>query len=274
MNTLLPADYHLHTNHSGDSKTPMDDMIQSSIAKGLKEICFTEHMDKDFPILPEVAAGTFDLDTESYRKELFSLREKYADRITVKYGVEIGLQPQIVSDNSSYIRENDFDFVIGSIHLVDHQDPYYPYLWEGRQESDIVKRFFELTLENIKAFHDYDVLGHLDYIVRYLPSKNQVDSYALHKDIIDEILSILVKEGKGLDFNSKALFYGASRPNPQAEVLTRFREMGGRIITFGSDAHVTNGIAGCFEQARDIALACGFKEYFIFDKRNPHPHAL
>ncbi len=265
----LPADYHMHSNHSGDSDTPMKDMIESAIKRGLSEICFTEHMDLDFPVTIEVPEGLFTLDIPAYKRDLFSYKEKYKDKITIKYGIELGLQMQITDTNSALIKENDFDFVIGSIHLLDKKDPFYPKAWEGRDEKEVIKRYFESTLENIQAFNDYDCLGHLDYIVRYAPSGAPYYSYNMYKEIIDEILVTLVKNGKGLDLNTKALFRGSKEPNPPADVLKRFYELGGRIITFGADAHTPEGIAGSFDKAREIAMNCGFTEYYTFDKRVP-----
>ena len=275
MSTKLPADYHMHTHNSGDSDTPMKDMIESAIEKGLSEICFTEHMDLDFPILEEVPEGTFTLDIPAYHAEVLSYQKQYQDKIAIKYGIELGLQPQIVAENTKVIKSNDFDFVIGSIHLVDKKDPYYPYLWEGQKEHDIIRRFFELTLENIQAFDDFDVLGHLDYIVRYAPSGVPDYSYDMYKDVIDEILKVLVSKNKGLDLNTKAaLFKGGANTNPSEEVLRRFHELGGRLITFGSDAHVPGGIAGSFDKATELAKSCGFEEYYTFEKRIPTAHKL
>ncbi len=274
MSTLLPADYHMHSNHSGDSYTPMKDIVESSIERGLFEICFTEHMDLDFPILEDVPEGKFTLNIPSYKKELFSLKEIYKDQITIKYGIELGLQPQIADINSNLIRENDFDFVIGSVHLVDKMDPYYPDCWEGKDEDSVVKRYFELSLENIGLFNDFDVLGHLDYIIRYTPSHGANYSYYKYKEIIDEILKTLVEKGKGLDLNTQSMFRGGSFTNPNADILKRFKELGGEIITFGSDAHKTESVGGCFERAKEIALDCGFDSYFTFDKRVPTGHKL
>lgn len=271
---ILPSDYHMHTHNSGDSTAPMKDMIESAISCGLSEICFTEHMDLDFPINENVSEGTFTLDIPSYSKELFSYKEEYKEKISIKYGIELGLQTQIVKENSQIIKDNNFDFVIGSIHLLDHEDPFYPEIWKGRNEEDIIRRYFVATLENLKAFSDFDVLGHLDYIVRYTPTKGAGYSYSKYKDEIDAILSYLVENGKGLDLNTKSLTKGAIEPNPNSEILKRFNELGGKIITFGSDAHDPSGVAGCFDKAREIALNCGFTSYYTFENREPVANPL
>ncbi len=269
------ADYHLHTHHSGDSQAPMDDMIKSAIEKGLSEICFTEHMDMDYPKCSDLPDDPFTLDVDAYRDEVLKCKEIYNGRITIKFGVELGMQEHIASQNLNFISQNDFDFVIASMHLLDRKDPYYPDFWEDRSSEDVFKRYFESTLENLKAFDDYDVLGHLDYATRYAPDSKQIYSYSRFSSYIDPILSHLVNENKGLDLNSKLLYADiSSNPNPSPDIIRRFKELGGKIITFGSDAHKPDPIACGFDKMRSIALECGFTEYYTFDRRRPIAHSL
>ena len=272
---MITADYHMHSSNSGDSETPMEEMILSSIDKGLQEICFTEHMDMDFPLLPGLPPDPFLLDMEAYKRELTYYKKKYADKITIRFGIEIGMQRQVAKENSALTKAHDFDFIIASQHLLDHNDPYYGEFWSGKKVSDVLTHYFEETLENIKLFPDFDVLGHLDYIARYVPEGDHTYSYERFNDIIDEILKYLADHDKGLDLNSKALksfSYGNSNPSPEA--IARFHELGGRIITFGSDAHTPEGVASAFDQMREIALKAGFSEYYTFEKRVPTPHSL
>lgn len=265
----MQADYHIHTHNSGDSTAPMGDMIESALEKGLSEICFTEHMDMDFPVSEGVPVGTFELNTQKYLEEVLKYKEEYQNKINIKFGVELGLQPHLSSRIAEYVKEFPFDFVIGSIHLVDGQDPYYPVFWQGRTESEVIRRYFDYTLECINSIRDFDVLGHLDYIVRYTPTKGQGYCYDKYSDIIDEILKALISSGKGLDFNTQSLFRGGKNPNPNTDILGRYKELGGQIITFGSDAHTPEALAGCFEYAKELAVGCGFTEYYTFGKRIP-----
>ncbi len=269
------ADYHMHSHHSGDSESPMEEMIESAIAKGLSEICFTEHLDLDYPELPDLPPDPFTLDIPSYKEELFSLREKYKDKITIRFGIEIGMQSQVAKDNLSAAKSEEFDFIIASQHLVDCRDPFYPDFWEPDTVENIMNRFFEVTLENIKLFPDFDVLGHLDYIARYVPEGDTTYSYQRFKEKIDPILEYLVAKGKGLDVNSKVLAYSETLPpNPCPEALRRFKELGGKIITFGSDAHNPGKVACGFDRIRQIALDAGFTEYYTFEGRKALAHTL
>ncbi len=269
------TDFHMHSDHSADSTAKMEDMIKRSIDKGLKEICFTEHDDLDYPIYPDITPTTFTLDVPSYEKELMTLKEKYKDRITVRYGIEIGMQAHVANDNLQIVKESDFDFVIASQHLVDRRDPYFSDFWLPDTVENIFDRFFDLTLENMKLFPDFDVLGHLDYIARYVPEGDTTYSYERFRDKIDLILEYLVKNEKGLDLNSKAMAHDRnSSPNPSPEIIKRFHDLGGKIITFGSDAHSPERVACCFDRMQEITLSCGFTEYYSFEKRTPVPHKL
>ena len=117
------ADYHMHTHNSGDSDAPMEDMIKSAINKGLKEICFTEHQDEDYPTCYDLPEFPFILDVDSYRDEFLHYKELYADKIKMHFGVEIGMQTHVADKNLDFVKKGGFDFVIASIHLVDKKDP-------------------------------------------------------------------------------------------------------------------------------------------------------
>ncbi len=263
----IRADYHLHTSHSGDSTTPMEQMIQKGIALGLTDLCFTEHMDYDFPDTEGGPGSTFLLNTDSYLYDFIRYKETYADRIRLHFGVELGLQPQLSAKNSRYVHAYDFDFVIGSSHVVGGKDPYYPSFYEGRAEESAYREYFECILANIKKYTNFDVYGHLDYIVRYGPNKNREYSYTKYRDIIDEILETLIENEKGIELNTGGYLADLGAPNPCADILKRYRELGGEIVTVGSDAHSPAHIGTHFEEAHELLKACGFRYYCIYEKR-------
>lgn len=270
----ITADCHLHSSHSGDSDTPMEEMILEGISKGLTTMCFTEHNDFEYPPSPEEPANPFLLNTDSYLYDLLKLKEKYADKIRILFGVELGLQPHIVRQNAVYAKSYDFDFIIGSSHLCHGIDPYYPAFYEGRTDEEAYREYFESILENIKKFSNFDVYGHLDYVVRYGASKDQNYSYEKYKDIFDEILKLLLEKEKGMELNTGGLSKGLQDVHPCTGILKRYRELGGEIITIGSDAHAPAHIGDFFERACDVLKECGFKYYAIFEKRTPEYHKL
>lgn len=256
-------DQHMHCNFSGDSNALPEDMIKAGIAHGLSGICFTDHLDYDYPEEPNI----FLLDFDNYFKVLPDLRKKYADKISVNIGIELGLQTQAAGQNLAVAEKYPFDFIIGSSHVVNHMDPYYPEFFAGRDEDAAYMEYFESVLENINSGVDFDVYGHIDYVVRYGPNKNAFYTYEKFKDIIDEILTQLISKGKGIEVNTGGFKYGLGHPNPTEDIIKRYRELGGEIITMGADAHVPEYVAYKFDKTAQIIKNCGFKYYTVFKNR-------
>ena len=265
----IQSDCHLHSNHSGDSDTPMEDMIRQGIALGLHTMCFTEHNDFGFPETDDLPKDTFLLNVDSYLYELLALREKYADQIKLLFGLELGLQPEVFREKAVLARSYEFDFIIASSHLLHGQDPYYPSFFAGKTDESVYRDYFQSELDNIRKFSNFDVYGHLDYIVRYGASKDADYSYDKYKDILDAILTTLLEKEKGLELNTGGIKYGMRDFHPTMDVLKRYRELGGEIITVGSDAHDPAHIAEHFDRACEVLHACGFRYYTIFEKRVP-----
>lgn len=270
----ITADCHLHSSFSGDSDTPMEEMILQGIEKGLSHMCFTEHNDFDYPVTVTDPAGKFELNPDAYLYDFLKLREKYADRITLCFGVELGLQPHLTRRNAAFAKAHDYDYIIASSHICHGQDPYYPSFYEGRAQSEAYLEYFESILENLKSYKDFDVYGHLDYVVRYGPHKDEGYCYELYQDIFDRILKQIISMEKGIEINTAALAKGMRDPNPCTGVLKRYCELGGEIITVGSDAHAPAQIAYAFDRAADLLKACGFRYYAVFEKRCPSFHKL
>lgn len=259
-------DTHMHTDFSGDSDSPMESMILSAINKKLPGICFTDHCDLDYPNTPDL----FLLDLASYTTSVSSFKKKYLNQIDIRYGIELGLQTHLATQHATLLAAHDFDFVIGSSHLVDGIDPYYPKFYEGRTEREAYRNYFESILENINSFDDFDVYGHIDYVVRYGPTKNKHYNWLDYKDILDLILTTLIEKGKGIELNTGGFKYGLGHPNPCEDIICRYKELGGEIITIGADAHKPEHIAFDFSKVPDILKSCGFDYYTVFSNRKPN----
>lgn len=268
----LTADCHLHSRHSGDSTAPMEEMILRGIDLGLSTMCFTEHNDFCYPDTPDGPGSIFLLNADSYLYELISLKEKYADRIQILFGVELGLQPEAecFRKNAVFAKSYDFDFIIGSSHICHERDPYYPDFYEGRSEEEAYREYFSSILENIKKFQNFDVYGHLDYVVRYGPCKDKNYSYDRYQDVLDPILQALIDNEKGLEVNTGGLKSGLRDLHPCADILKRYRALGGELVTVGSDAHKPEDVAAHFDRAGQFLKNCGFSYYCVYEKRTPH----
>ena len=263
------SDCHIHTSHSGDSKTPMEEMILQGISKGLTTMCFTEHNDFDFPITDIDPKGKFECNADLYFREFKECQRKYSDRIQLLFGIELGLQPSVIARNKAYIEAHDFDFIIGSSHLCNVIDPSCSEFYKGRSEEEAYREYFDSIVENILNFSDFDVYGHLDYVVRYGPNADREYSYEKYRDILDKILGLLIEKGKGIEINTGGMKRGMRDLHPCTDIIKRYKSLEGEIITVGSDAHIPQNMAAHFERAEAVLKECGFKYYAIFERRTP-----
>lgn len=263
----MKSDFHMHTGFSSDSDAKPEIMIEEAIKLGLDTICITDHQDVDFP--EHIMPSGFRLDFEPYFKKLQKLKVQYKNQIDVRIGVEFGLQPHLGEIYHKFAEEYPFDFIIGSVHIFDGMDPYYKGYFDDKTDEEGYRRAFEITLENIKNVSDFDVLGHIDYVVRYGKEQAKHYSYEKYADLIDEILKYLISHGKGIELNTAGFKYGLGFCHPHPDVIRRYRELGGEIITVGSDGHKPEHIAYDFHKVSNILKECGFENYTEFKDRKP-----
>lgn len=260
------CDYHIHTDFSGDCQIPAETMILQAIQLGMPALCITDHLDFDYP---GEEPGYFHLPEPRYYQTIKKLSEAHASDIEVMIGIETGLEPDKAQRLQAFISCHPYDFIIGSSHLVHGQDPYYPDFFKERSDKEAFTEYFESILQNIAVCNDYDVYGHLDYVVRYSPNKSANYCYKQFQDIIDEILIQLIQKGKGLEINTGGYRCGLGVPNPHPDILRRYKELGGEILTIGSDAHVAEHIGHSFHLVSKLLHSCGFRYYTIFKQRKP-----
>ena len=263
---MITADYHVHTNFSSDSQALMESMIERAIELGLKRICITDHMDYDYPTQYNLP---FVFEPEPYVETIRGLKEKYKEKISLLMGIECGVRPYLANRYNELLNQYEFDFVIASSHLARDMDVYYKEYWEDVSEEEGYRIYFETILDNINSFDNFDVYGHLDYVVRYGPSKGSNFKYELYKELFDEILKKIIAMGKGIEANTAGYKYGLNRPHPTPEILKRYKELGGNILTIGSDAHKPEHLAYDFSEVRKLLLQLGFTTYTVFENRKP-----
>lgn len=266
---MIIADCHVHSEFSSDSKAPMEQIIERAIELGLKKICFTDHVDYDYPARNGI---DFLFTIEEYFDKLSIMKDRYNGKITILTGVELGLQPHIHEQIKSLISVYPFDFIIGSSHVVDHLDPYYPEYWVDKTPAEGIRRYYQTIIDNCKATSDFHVYGHIDYIVRYIPKAYESSyrySYLDYKEQLDDVLKTIIHNGKGIEINTSGYKYGLGRPHPEAEIIKRYRELGGEIITIGSDAHKPEHLCYDFEIVSEMLETLGFTYYAIFQQGKP-----
>ncbi len=268
MNKIL-TDCHLHSSISFDSDCPIDSIIKSSIDKKLKSICITEHYDLDFPKEYDM---DFTFDISKYFSVMNDLSVKYDGSIELLKGIELGLMPHLSSPIEKLINGYNFDFIIGSTHIIDNKDPYYTEYWANKDVKEAFRTYFKTSLENINSIDCFDSFGHLDYISRYDETKSYSPSD--YKEYIDEILSLLIEKDKALEINSAGLRKNLCTTNPDIFVIKRYKELGGHLITIGSDSHDDIHIAYGFDIVHSLLIQAGFKHYNIYKQRKAYEIGL
>ena len=257
-------DFHMHCAFSADSDTPAETMAARAVELGLSGICFTDHQDTDAPIKDPL----FEVDFEQYFPSLMQLREKYKGQLDIGIGMEYGIQPHLADDLAHLTDTYPYDFIIASVHFLYGNDPYFPNFFDNLDEAQVYHDYFTYQLDSLKKLHDYDTLGHLDYVTRYGPDRSHVYSYQKFADSIDPLLQYLIDNGKCLEVNTGGYRCGIGETNPCLDVLRRYRELGGERITIGSDAHKPIHVALEFKRVEEILKKLGFKYYMIFRDRS------
>lgn len=269
---MILADTHTHTKFSSDSKAEPNEMLAAAKAAGLFTLCFTDHMDLDFPGDDTL----FVFDTKEYFKELLPLKEQTSSDKTMPellLGIELGLRPNrpdLRDRMDTLLAEYPYDFVLGSTHVVDELDPYYQEYWD--LPGDRLLRYFEDIRTNVAEHTNFDSLGHLDYIIRYLPdSVSLVKDYTVrdYADLIEETLRTLISRGQALEVNTAGLRKGLSFPHPKEEILRRYKELGGELLTLGSDAHYPSDVGADIKRCAGILKDLGFRYYAVYKERRP-----
>lgn len=260
-------DCHIHSDFSGDSKMPAETACEIASNIGLDGIAFTDHLDIDFPGYNDL----LDIDYEYYTKFMEDLKDRQHSGFKVLKGIEVGIQPHVIEDTLKIVEAYDFDYILASVHIIDGIDPYLKTYYEGKTKKAAYERYLQEILFMVRNYSLYDNVGHFEYIIRNACYDDRSLRYCEHTDIIDEILKELVNRGKGFEVNT-----GSFRDKPEiktaeydATVLKRYKELGGELVSLGSDAHDPAYIGYKFNFYRDMLMDAGFMHTVHFECRKP-----
>ncbi|MCF0258540.1 MAG: histidinol-phosphatase HisJ family protein [Erysipelotrichaceae bacterium] len=289
-------DYHVHTHFSDDSSYEMEQVVQDAAAMGMNELCFTDHVDYGIKEDPETASPEFlakasetiddddwqpgmerfvlNVNYPKYLAAIEHLQDKYKDRIRLKTGLEFGIQSHTIpSFQKLYSRfENKWDFILLSIHQVDNMEFWTQEFQKGRSQREYNRAYYEEMLKVVQEYKDYSVLAHMDLIVRY--DKAGRIAFEEVSDLIEEILKIIIADGKGLEINTSSVRYQMNSLHPSAEILKMYKDLGGTILTFGSDSHKPEHLGRGIQEQKQLVRKLGFERYCTFEKMKPVWHEL
>ncbi|MDO4799416.1 MAG: histidinol-phosphatase HisJ family protein [Bacillota bacterium] len=263
-------DFHNHTDFSPDCRTPLATHIEAAITQGVKHLAITDHM--DFNLADR--SRDWAIDFARYLPAIRDAQDKYRDRIRIYLGMELGMQPTALSLMREVVKKAEFDFIIGSLHSVQEYDIYYDDFYRGKTPEQAIDAYFDDFIECVRNFKDYCVLGHLDLFYRYKDPLKKVPVSA-YRSKLDILLRQVIADGKGIEINTAGKrSYGLSWFNPRWEIVERFYELGGRIVTIGSDSHQATAVGSGFEEVLTELYRIGFRELCTFERMNPVFHRI
>lgn len=260
---MLYTDSHIHTNHSPDGKYSVNQMCDAAVSKGLDVITFTDHCEID-----EFYSEHYNTRIIEAYDDYKEAKNEFSDRLTVLYGIEIGqplfdktLADKIVSDHQ-------YDYILSSVH---HPHGKMPDIKDIEYDKIDVYRFMEdyfSQLYDIAKWDGCDALAHLTCPMRRIQGKYKIDfDYTLIKDATDELLREIIRQKKAIEVNTSGLRQAVGRTMPDENILIRYRQLGGKYVTVGSDAHSTDDIGAGIKAGIRKAKECGFEQITVFVNR-------
>lgn len=274
------VDYHVHTDFSDDSEYLMEDVVKDAIRKNIQELCFTDHVDYGVkgdwgskePLRTYHGKPFINVNYPEFFKEFNRLKDLYQSQITLKVGLEFGIQTHTIPQYNQLFSDYPLDFVILSIHQVDNQEFWTQDFQRDRLQDEYNERYYLELLNVVKHFKNYSVLGHLDLIRRY----DEMGIYPFEKvePIIREILKVVIADGKGIEVNTSSYRYGLDDLMPSTAILKLYLELGGTILTIGSDSHKEEHLGAYIETVKEKVKELGYTQYCTYTQMIPEFHPL
>lgn len=254
-------DCHVHSTCSGDCPVPMQDMCARAVELGIGEIWFTEHFDNN-PL--DMCYGTFDLD--SYLTAIDDARRQFEGRLRIHTGIEFGepyMYPTLVEEVNTW----GLDVVLGSMHWVGDTivavDEF-----AGADVNALYRGYFTEALKMVEA-GGFDVMAHFDLVKRFGVKYTGPFDFARYRDRIAAILEAMVRRGIALEVNTSGLRQPCGETFPGPEALRLYHDLGGELITIGTDSHRIAQLGFGLSEGLDLIRQAGFRHITIYEQRQP-----
>lgn len=276
------ADYHVHTEFSDDSEYPLADVCRDAYNMGLSEITITDHVDYGVkndvgqPVLRyEDGHPVTNVDYARYFPALDAVRSEWDGRLFVGRGLELGVQSITFDEYNALLDqwESQMDFAILSIHQVNNLESWMGEMQKGLTRDEFHAMYWEEMLKVVQNFKRYAVMGHLDLNRRY-DTWGTDYPFAKVKDIAAEVLRQVIADGRGIEVNTSGIRYGLGEFQPTADYLKLYRDLGGSIVTVGSDSHKPEHLGNYITEAYDLLRSLGFDAVYTYRSWEPIPNKL
>lgn len=264
------CDMHTHSHRSFDGKSTVDDMCRAAIDRGLYALAVTDHCEAPFIRFgADCEFGCFDELIPQSFADATAARDKYAGRLKVLRGMELGEPLHDPAQTARALAYGDFDFILASIHNLKNMQDFYYMNYSGVDIDALLARYFD-ELAATADFPHFDSLSHLTYPLRYIvAATGAFPDLSRHAERIDAIFKILIKNKKALEINVSGLFKELQTTLPDEALVRRFRELGGQYVTIGTDAHSADMVGRGIEQGIEVARRAGFTHYTLYERHQP-----
>ena len=274
-------DMHTHSKNSPDAKNSVIEMCNQAIKLGFKAIAITDHVEINQPRWFEKDEQGNIIETDYFcdifehsMQDIAEAKEIFKGKINLIAGSEIGEMAQDKPLAKKYTSDKRLDFIIASNHEVTGYEDFYYLDFNKEDKNHLITLYFNELLE-IATDCDFDVLGHLTYFLRYFAQQGFGDfSLAPYTEKIREIFKQLVLRGKGIEINTSGIRQDFGKPFPTFEYVKMYKDLGGEILTVGSDAHFDYDVGKNISDAINLAKEAGFKDIAYFLNRKPHFYSI
>lgn len=261
---------HVHSKYSVDSNAKLQEIFDTAVERGLKGVAITDHVPFWY-----YKNGFDKTNLVECKKEISSLKEKYQGKLKILFGMEIS-EYHVYPYEQDALAVGGLDVVLCSLHdevniSTNKVNPHFienDFTRFTKEElEELVKNYYSILKKEAKT-RDYDVLAHLTYPFRYICCREKIEfGYDFILGEIKEILRIVIDRKKALELNTSNSDKGFFMPNE--EILKIYKQMGGELVTLGSDAHVAKNIDKGLAQGKELLKKCGFTKYYYYENRNP-----
>ena len=260
---MIISDFHTHTDFSSDSLQNPEELILHASKIGLKYLAITDHFDNGSAYVPKDKQ----LDLKKYYQTISSYVEfAKQNNVELAVGIEMGYVPDKNKQNADIINAYPFDYVINSVHEVNGVDCYFEEYYQGKERFESYIKYFQAVLSSLDAPYYYSSIGHIGYVIRKAPYKQVQYQYSEFGNILDKILIKIIKQDIILEVNSSINGLD-DKVIPSLEVIKRYYELGGRLVTFGSDAHSILRLGEKKEHVCKLLKDIGFKSLALVKSR-------
>lgn len=264
------CDLHIHSNNSFDAESSVNEICESAVKRSLYAIAITDHCEAPDIIKGEDCEyGCFDKLIPNSIKEAQLAKAKYNEKLKVLCGIELGEPMHDKSCTQKALSYGEYDFILASVHNLRNMEDFYFLDYTKLDINELLEKYFDELIETA-SFEYFDSLAHLTYPLRYiLAQTGKLPDLSIFSEQIDTIYKILIENNKALEINVSGLFKELKTTLPDLELVRRFKELGGKYITIGTDSHNADSVGKGIKEGIEVAKKAGFKQYTIYENHKP-----